>query len=114
MEGCAMREGWRSRLTGAGLVVLMIGGAAMGQGKSAATVNGEAIPMADVEAVLAMRPPEPFPIPVAQQRLLRREALEALISDKLMRQYLAKNAPPIDPNEVSKQIAALTESLQTQ
>ncbi len=102
------------RGTWAALVILATAVGALGRDKPAAVVNGEPIPMSDVEAVLAMRPQELFPITEAQQKLIRQEVVEMLISEKLMKQYLAKNAPPIDPAEVEKQMAALVESLKVQ
>jgi peptidyl-prolyl cis-trans isomerase C len=98
----------------AGLVILAAAATALGGDKPAAVVNGEAIPMGEVEAVLALRPKELFPIPESQEKLIRQEALEVLISERLMKQYLAKNGPPIDATEVEKQMAALVESLKAQ
>ena len=80
----------------------------------AAIVNGETILMSEVEAVLATRPKEIFPISEAQQRLIRMEILEVLINERLMKQFLAEHAPPIDPKEVDKQMQALIESLKAQ
>src|SRR5262245_12017689 len=100
--------------TWAALVILVIAAAVQGKDKPAAVVNGETIPMAEVEAVLALRHQELVPITEAHQKLIRQEALEVLISEKLMKQYLAKNGPPIDPDEVEKQMAALVESLKAQ
>jgi parvulin-like peptidyl-prolyl isomerase len=98
----------------AGLVILVTATSVLGRDKPAAIVNGEIVPEADVEAVLAMRPAELFPITDAQQKLIRQEVLEMLISEKLMKQYLAKNAPPINPAEVEQQMTALVESLKSQ
>ncbi len=83
-------------------------------GKPAAVVNGEPIPMADVQAALALRPAELFPVSDAQRRLQLQEIVELLISEKLMKQFLAKNAPPVEEAEVNKQMAALVESLKAQ
>jgi peptidyl-prolyl cis-trans isomerase C len=102
------KRGW------AVLAVLVIAAPVLGQAKTAATVNGEPIPLAEVEAVIALRPAELFPISQAQQKLLRREVLESLISEKLMKQYLAKNGPPVDKGEIDRQMAALAESLKAQ
>jgi peptidyl-prolyl cis-trans isomerase C len=98
----------------ANLVVLAMATTALGRDKPAAVVNGEPIPMSEVEEVLAMRPQELFPITEAQQKLIRQEVIEMLISEKLMKQYLAKSAPPVDSAEVEKQMAALVESLKAQ
>jgi parvulin-like peptidyl-prolyl isomerase len=87
---------------------------AHGQNKPAAMVNGEPIPVADVQAALALRPAELFPVSEAQRRLQLQEIIELLISEKLMKQFLAKNAPPVDEAEVNKQWTALAESLKAQ
>jgi parvulin-like peptidyl-prolyl isomerase len=91
-------------------VALAVGARAGAQGKVAAVVNGEPIPMAEVDAVMAMRPPELFPVPQQQKRQLQQEVLDGLVSERLMRQYLAKHGPAIDPAEVDRQMAALAES----
>ncbi len=82
--------------------------------KPAATVNGEPIPMADFKAALAMRPPELFPVSAAQRKLQYQEIIELLISEKLMKQFLAKNAPPVSKVDLNRQLAALIESLKLQ
>src|SRR5947209_1646735 len=92
------------------LVALAVGGRAGAQGKTAAVVNGEPIPMAEVDAVFAMRPPELFPVPQTQKRQLQQEVLDGLVSERLMRQYLAKHGPTIDTAEVDRQMSALAES----
>jgi parvulin-like peptidyl-prolyl isomerase len=88
---------------------------AYGQGaataeKPAAHVNGEAIGMAEVRAALEARP-SPVPLTAAQQRELRQAALDMLIDDMLMRQFLRKNALPAQPAEVDKEIGELKEAL---
>jgi peptidyl-prolyl cis-trans isomerase C len=79
--------------------------------KPAAVVNGEAIPLAEVEAVLALQPPSATPMPEAQKQEMRRNALNMLIEDRLLRQFLAKNAPPIQPAEIEKEVVDLREAL---
>lgn len=98
----------------AGLALLAMAGPVFGQGKPAAVVNGESIPMAEFEAAMAMRPHELFPVSAAQQRLQRQEILELLISEKLMKQFLAKNAPPIGNADIDRQMLVLAESLKAQ
>jgi parvulin-like peptidyl-prolyl isomerase len=78
--------------------------------KPAAHVNGEAIPMADLRAILEARP-SPVPLTAAQQRELHQAALDMLIDDLLMRQFLRKNAPPAQPAEIKKEIDELNEAL---
>jgi parvulin-like peptidyl-prolyl isomerase len=98
-------------VTAAILVVLVATGMGRAQsGKTAAVVNGEAIPMTEIDAVIAMRPKELFPVPQAQQRQLRLEILDGLIGERLMKQFLAKNGPSVDTTEVDKQLSSLAEA----
>lgn len=88
---------------------------AMGQGtatreKPAAHVNGEPIAMADVRALLEARP-SPVPLTAAQQRELRQSAVDMLIDDLLMRQFLRKNTLPAQPAEMQKEIDELKDAL---
>ncbi|MCX7700639.1 MAG: peptidylprolyl isomerase [Gemmataceae bacterium] len=102
-------RGWLAVLS-----LVLLGGNLEARDRPAAIVNGEIIPWAEVEAVLSLRPKELFPLTEAQQRLIKTEVLEVLISERLMKQFLAQHAPPIDPAEVEKQIRALAESLKAQ
>jgi len=78
--------------------------------KPAAVVNGEPIPMSEIDAVLSMRSPELFPVSQDQQRQMRLQLLDGLIAERLMRQFLTRNGPPIDSAEIDKQMAALAEA----
>ncbi len=95
----------------AGLVVLACGSslvpaqAPAGGDKPAATVNGEAIALNEVKAILEQRP-SPVPLTEAQQAEMRKAALNMLIDDALMRQFLRKHAPPANPAEVGKAFRA--------
>src|SRR5262245_2308984 len=80
------------------------------QEKPAAVVNGEAIQMAEVRAVLDTRP-SPVVLTAAQQRELRHAALDMLVDDMLMRQFLRKNALPAQPQEVQKELDELKDAL---
>jgi peptidyl-prolyl cis-trans isomerase C len=104
----------RGHILAASLLGLLICGGVRAADKPAAVVNGDPISMADVEAMLALRPAELFPIPEAQKRLIRHEILELLISERLMKQFLAKHAPPVEPAEINRQMAALTDALKAQ
>lgn len=86
---------------------------AQSSSKPAATVNGEAIPRSEVEAVLKLRPQAVTPLTAAQQRDLFETAAQLLIDEALMRQFLNKSAPPADMAEVDKQFTALLKSLKT-
>src|SRR5438270_9811428 len=82
--------------------------------RPAAVVNGEPIPLRDLEAVLALRPPAVTPLTAAQRRQLHQEILQPLIEEMLLRQFLAKTVPPTDPAEVKKQMADLEAGLKAQ
>lgn len=104
----------QSLVTVAALAVLTRAISAQGPSNSlppAAVVNGEAISMAEVEQVLKERGPSPTPVPEVQRRQMQLGALEMLIDDALMRQFLRKNGPKIDPADVSKRLAELEASL---
>ncbi|MCS6853021.1 MAG: peptidylprolyl isomerase [Gemmataceae bacterium] len=84
-------------------------------GKPAAVVNGEPIPYSEVENVLrAMGPMSPTPLTEAQKREKQLEAVNMLIDDLLMQQFLRQNSPPVDPAEVEKHIAELRARLKAQ
>lgn len=78
--------------------------------KPAALVNGEPISMAEVKAVLDQRP-SPVPLTAAQQRELRQAALDMLVDDLLMRQFLRKHGGKVDPSMVTKELTELQDVL---
>jgi len=91
----------------------------LGQGPSAPTkpaaiVNGEAIPLAEVDAVLKARPPAATPPTDTQKKQMQLEALALLIDDVIMQQFLHKNAPPIQPAEVIKRLEDMKTALSAQ
>lgn len=73
----------------------------------AAVVNGTVITRAQVEAELRKRPPVVTPLGPTQTALLRREILNGLIDELLVRQFLARNAPAIDEKDVARHFAGL-------
>ncbi len=77
----------------------------------AATVNGEPIPMAELDAVLQAVPPTPTPPSPAELRQLRSDALDLLVEDVLIRQFLNQNAPKVEPTEYEKELAGLVAGL---
>jgi peptidyl-prolyl cis-trans isomerase C len=81
------------------------------QTKAAAMVNGEVIPMSDVMAVLSQNTPFATPPTKAQEREMQMAAVQLLIEQALMRQFLSKNAPPPPAAEIAKEIADLAEAL---
>lgn len=75
-----------------------------------ANVNGETITLAELDAALSTNLPA-IPLTVAQRRQLRSALLNDLIDDRLVKQFLAKNGPAVDPAEVEAQIKAFVEQL---
>jgi peptidyl-prolyl cis-trans isomerase C len=79
-----------------------------------ATVNGVTISQAELEAVLRSGEPEAVPQPAAQRRQRQVEALALLIDGVLMRQYLAKHAPPVSAEELSRRLSEMKTGLEQQ
>lgn len=83
--------------------------------KPAAIVNGEAITMAEVQAALRVRPPNSSAqLNDQQRRELEREAVELLIDEAIMRQFLRHHCPPVDPKDVAKRFDELQTGLKAQ
>lgn len=103
-------------MAGAAVLVVLIGSAsAVGQGtKPAAIVNGEAISFQEVEDVVKLLPAPPGLPSEIQKRQMRREAVQALIEDVLMRQFLKKNGNAVAPAEINKKMAELENALKGQ
>ncbi len=82
---------------------------------TAAMVNGEPIPYADVKAIIDDRMGNtPVPVPAGEKVAMQKAALDVLIEDQLMRQYLKKNVAPITSAEVNKELVNLDEILRKQ
>jgi peptidyl-prolyl cis-trans isomerase C len=96
------------------LATLASGLRAQAPGKPAATVNGEPIPIAEVEALLKGRGPLPTPPTELQRKQMQIEALGMLIDDLVMQQFLRKHAPKVDPAEFGKRLAELQDGLKKQ
>jgi peptidyl-prolyl cis-trans isomerase C len=69
----------------------------------AATVNGEKILVAEVRKILDERP-YPMALTDDQKKHLRQAALEVLIEDVVMRQYLSKQVPQVSQAEFNKEV----------
>src|SRR5947209_16737074 len=95
-------------------VALLIASIALSAPPPVAVVNGEPIPRTELDAALAQRPPVVTPLTTSQQRELKQEALIVLIDERLVRQFLVKNAPPVNKEDVDRQIAALQRGLAAQ
>ena len=79
----------------------------------AATVNGDKITLAEVDAVLKQTLPL-TPLTAAQRRQMRVEVLSDMVDDLLVRQFLRKNGPKVDPAEIDAQLKAFGGKLQTE
>lgn len=77
----------------------------------AATVNGEPITLAELDGVLETNL-QRIPLTVAQRKQLRSSLLNDMIDDRLLKQFLAKNGPKVDPEELDAQLKAFTAELQ--
>jgi hypothetical protein len=100
----------RRILAGWAVLAVLAGTSTAQNAKPAAIVNGEPIPMVEIEAVTATRPRPLFPIPAAQERQARLEILEGLIAERLMKQFLLKSGVTVDSDAVDKQMSALVEA----
>jgi peptidyl-prolyl cis-trans isomerase C len=76
----------------------------------AATVNGQPIPLADLDAAVAADLRN-VPVTPAQRRQLRAVVLDDFIDDLLVKQFLAKSGVKADPAEVDAQVKVLTDRL---
>ena len=80
-------------------VALLIASIALSAPPPVAVVNGEPIPRSELDAALAQRPPVVTPLTAAQDRELKEEVLQALIDERLIRQFLTKTMPPVAKEE---------------
>src|SRR5262249_52898785 len=76
-----------------------------------AVVNGEPIPRSLFDDAMKQRLPVVTPLTAAQQRQIREAIVALLVDETLVRQYLKKNAPSVDPAEVAKQMESLEKGL---
>jgi parvulin-like peptidyl-prolyl isomerase len=70
--------------------------------KPAAMVNGEMVSMAEVKALLESRP---YPVSMTADQIkgFRQAAVEMLVDDMLVRQFLGKYAPKVSPADIAKE-----------
>jgi parvulin-like peptidyl-prolyl isomerase len=81
--------------------------------KPAALVNGEMISMAEVKSLIESRPyPNAMSAEVVSQ--YRQAAIDMLVDDMLVRQFLSKYAPKITQAELAKEMQNLQETLKKQ
>jgi parvulin-like peptidyl-prolyl isomerase len=79
--------------------------------RSAAVVNGESIPLDDVEAIVKIRPLAYGKPSETEHAELQREAVDMLIDDALLRQFLRKNAAAVRASEVNRKLGELQAAL---
>ena len=108
------KRGWHMLAGGLILVLSAISVSAQGPGKTAAKVNGEEIPMSDLQTLLKSRPPDPMVLTDAQKRDMEKGALDMIIEDVLMRQFLKKTMPAASPADINKEFADLKDALSKQ
>ncbi|HET6575625.1 MAG TPA: peptidylprolyl isomerase [Fimbriiglobus sp.] len=80
----------------------------------AATVNGEAIRLDEVDAVIRRMRVADGPLSASQVKGLRQAVVQDLIDDVLLRQHMRKHGPKVEPAELDKHMAALATSLRRQ
>ena len=76
----------------------------------AATVNGEAIRLDEVDAFIKTKL-SATPLTTMQIKQLRTEVVSDLIGDVLLRQFLRQHGPKVEAAEIDKHLKALSESL---
>jgi parvulin-like peptidyl-prolyl isomerase len=111
---------WTVRGVSGSLVLLCAAGGVVGQttpetgSKPAAIVNDEPISMSVLEAMLKQDGPMPVAVPESARKQQMQVALSALINEALMRQFLKKNAPPVEPKDVDARMSDLAAGLKQQ
>lgn len=79
----------------------------------AATVNGEKITVGDVRKILEARP-YPLQLTEEQKVEMRKAAVDSLVEDALMRQYLGKHVPQVNQADFNKEVQELMDALKKQ
>ncbi len=78
--------------------------------KPAATINGEMVSMLEVKALLESRP-YPNTLKAEEIKACRQAAVDMLVEDVLMRQFLTKYAPPVKAADVARELQTLEDQL---
>jgi parvulin-like peptidyl-prolyl isomerase len=82
--------------------------------KPVATVDGAPVNMADVEAAMRLLGPSATPLTEAQQRQRQLEALDMVIDDLLLQQFLSKNGPAIKDADIDLKMREVVQILKSQ
>lgn len=80
----------------------------------AAVVNGEPVFVDQLDATLKARPLVAGTLPPGQRDALRRAMLDGLVEDVLLRQFVTRHCPPVDPAEIDGHLKGLAEGLAKQ
>jgi parvulin-like peptidyl-prolyl isomerase len=80
----------------------------------AATVNGTVILLAEVDAILKKFPTTSGPLSDSQAQKLRKEVLQDLVDDVLLKQYMKQHGPKVESAEVDQLMKGLAENLKKQ
>jgi peptidyl-prolyl cis-trans isomerase C len=114
----AIRQWALLSLASASVVAALVGGVAARpsatEAKPAALVNGETISRAEVDALLNARPLQYVKLTEADRLEMQHEALEMLIEDLLLKQFLRKSAPAPSTAEVNRQFNDLVGGVKAQ
>jgi parvulin-like peptidyl-prolyl isomerase len=105
------KRGWHMLVGALILVLSAVTVSAQGTGKVAARVNGEDIPLADLDALVKSRPPSPVVLTQQQKSEMEKAALDMIIEDVLMRQFLKKTVAAAKPADIDKEMATLKDAL---
>ncbi|MFL5240918.1 MAG: peptidylprolyl isomerase [Gemmataceae bacterium] len=79
--------------------------------KAVAVANGVTITMAEVDSLIKARGPLPPETTEAQRKQIKRIALDKLIDDVVLEQFLQKNAPRLPQEELNKRLAEMETAL---
>jgi peptidyl-prolyl cis-trans isomerase C len=82
--------------------------------KPVAVVNGEPITATDLEQALKLVGPSAVPLTEQQKQATRELALDDLIEDALMHQFLRQYAPKATDAQVNQELADMAEALKAQ
>jgi peptidyl-prolyl cis-trans isomerase C len=79
--------------------------------KPVAVVNGVSITMAEVDSLIKARGPLPVETTEVQRKQIKRIALDKLVDDIILQQFLQKNAPRIAQEELNKRLGEMEAAL---
>ena len=96
------------------LLILFVAVPVFAADKVAATVNGEPIAVAELDAAIAQIPAPMTPLSAIQKRQQRIDTLQLLTDDLLVRQFLKQYGSKVEPAEVDRQLVALAASEKAQ